>query len=318
MPDDFKNLAGAAFSKLSEKSNLDDLEKVASIAKYTAEAQKAEIEAQNARSTIWGGLGKNLPNIVVPLASLAAVVTTFWIQSNQVSLSRQQLEDTQWREFLESVNKSPNSAISDVTFVPRLKSFLHSNVYNGQVVDVAKRLLGQLTDRAGFDELFGVVFPEDSDVSLDDMKDVLNSLQRTDIAIQITCNPTDQAYQALQIPVRLSQWGLCDGGITDQQVLDYLKSYPGKDKIIQAKRDSYTTADEEYDVTRRILSIVREVLAKNKGTHINLAGLHFQWGDFTGIDFSEIDLTDTFFERCNFTGAVFDSTKISELQSKQF
>ena len=157
--------------------------------------------------------------------------------------------------------------------------------------------------------MFGVVFPEDSDVSLDDMKDVLNSLQRTDIAIQITCNPTDQAYQALQIPVRLSQWGLCDGGITDQQVLDYLKSYPGKDKIIQAKRDSYTTADEEYDVTRRILSIVREVLAKNKGTHINLAGLHFQWGDFTGIDFSEIDLTDTFFERCNFTGAVFDSTK---------
>lgn len=109
MPDDSKNLAGAAFSKLSEKSNLDDLEKVASIAKYTAEAQKAEIEAQNARSTIWGGLGKNLPNIVVPLASLAAVVTTFWIQSNQVSLSRQQLEDTQWREFLESVNKSPNS-----------------------------------------------------------------------------------------------------------------------------------------------------------------------------------------------------------------
>lgn len=65
-------------------------------------------------------------------------------------------------------------------------------------MDVAKRLLGQLTDRAGFDELFGVVFPEDSDVSLDDMKDVLNSLQRTDIAIQITCNPTDQAYQALQ------------------------------------------------------------------------------------------------------------------------
>src|SRR5271166_428570 len=249
MFDDPKNLARAAFSMLSEKSNLEDLEKVASIAKSAAEARKAEIESENARATFWGGLGKNLSSIVVPLASMAAVVTTFWIQSNQVTLSWQQLEDTQWREFLGSINKSPNTAISEVTFVPRLKTFLHSNVYKMQVIEVAKRFLGQLTDRAGFDDLFDVVFPAESDISLSDMKDVLKTLQRTDIAIQIACNPTDQAFQTSQIPTSFYPWGPCNTDITDQEALDYLKNYPGKDKVIQARRDSKATADEEYDVT---------------------------------------------------------------------
>lgn len=248
MFDDPKNLARAAFSMLTEKSALEDLEKVASIAKSAAEARKAEIESEIAKGTFWGGLGKSLSNIAVPIASIAAVVATFWIQSNQVTLSRQQLEDTEWREFLQSI-KSQNAAISEVTFVPRLKSFLHSNTYKTQVVDVAKRLLGQLTDRAGFDDLFNVVFPSGSSASLDDMRDILELLQRTDIAIQIACHPTDQAFQALQIPTKFDPWGLCDTEISDQEALDYLKNYPGKDKIIQARRDSRTTADEEGDVT---------------------------------------------------------------------
>jgi hypothetical protein len=176
------------------------------------------------------------------------------LDSVKVTLSRQQLEDTQWREFLESINNSPNAAISEVTFVPRLKSFLHSNVYNIQVVDIAKRLLGQLTDRPSFDDLFDVVFPTESSISLNDMKDVLKVLQRTDIAIQIACNPTDQAFQALQIPTGFYPWGLCTtDGITDQEALNYLKNYPDKGKVIQARRGSKATADEEYDVTRRIL-----------------------------------------------------------------
>jgi len=242
---------------------------------------------------------------VVPLASMAAVVTTFWIQSNQVTLSWQQLEDTQWREFLGSINKSPNTAISEVTFVPRLKTFLHSNVYKIQVIEVAKRLLGQLTDRAGFDDLFDVVFPAESDISLSDMKDVLKTLQRTDIAIQIACNPTDQTFQTSQIPTSFYPWGPCNTDITDQEALDYLKNYPGKDKVIQARRDSKATADEEYDVTRRILLIVRTTLVKNKETDINLNGVHLNGGNCTGIDFSRIDVTGAGFDNCDFTGAIF-------------
>jgi hypothetical protein len=313
MSEELENLTKAAFSKLSEKANLDDLEKAASIAKYAAEAQKAEIEAQNARGTIWGGIGKHLSNIVVPIASLVAVVTTFWIQSNQVSISRQQIQDTEWREFLGSINKSPNYAISEITFVPRLKSFLHSNVYKEQVVDVAKRLLGQLTDRAGFDDLINVVFPPERDVSLSDMKDVLNSLQRTDIAIQITCNPTDEAFHALKIPGPSLTWGLCDATFTDHQVLEFLETYPDKNKIIQARRDAIATAEEEYDVTRRLLAAIKILLADKKDATVDMSGVTLMRGDLTGIDLKNVVLTEASCERCDFTGTVLQSERHQKL-----
>ncbi len=313
MIDDPKGLVRAAFSLLSEKSTLDDLDKVGSIAKAAAEVDKAETDSKNARGTFWREVGAVFSSVAVPVAALATVVVTIWIQSNQASLSRQQLEDTQWREFLESISKSQNNAISDVTFVPRLKTFLHSNVYHDQVDDIAKRLLGRLTDKVSFDDLFNIAFPAGNTRRLSDMKDILKALQRTDIIIQITCNPTDQAFLSLQIPAGLAPWGLCATDITEQEALNYLKTYPSKDKIIQAKRDSNATADEENIVTNEILRIVRNISVENNGMEIDLSGLHFSGGDCSAIDFSRMDLTDALFASCDFTKSILTPVRYQNI-----
>jgi hypothetical protein len=314
MPEDYNYLARAALSKLSETSNLDDLEKAASIAKYAAETHQAETDSANSRKTAFGQLLGSIPSILVPLAALATVITTVWIQNNQIDLSRQQLEDTQWRTFLESVSKSQNSAISDVTFVPRLKTFLRSELYKDQVIDVAKRLLGQLTDRPGFDDLFNVVFPANSTSSINDMKDVLKSLSRTDVAIKLACNPTDQTFKDLQFPVTLYEWGLCDGGLKDDQVIGYLKTYPGKDKLVQARRDSFTTSDEEAEVSKRLSSVVRAFLVNNKGKDVDLSGVIIERADFSGVDLSLVDLTGASCDLCDFTGALLTPAKSEGFQ----
>src|SRR5271166_2131026 len=104
MFDDPKNLARAAFSMLSEKSNLEDLEKVASIAKSAAEARKAEIESENARATFWGGLGKNLSSIVVPLASMAQGRSVLRSVTGDLGFPR--------AEMSESIRDNPNRRLS--------------------------------------------------------------------------------------------------------------------------------------------------------------------------------------------------------------
>jgi hypothetical protein len=314
MPEDYNNLARAALSKLSETSNLDDLEKAASIAKYAAETHQAEIDSANSQKTAFGQLLGGIPSILVQLASLATVIATVWIQSNQINLSRQQLENTKWLTFLESVSKSQNSAISDVTFVPRLKTFLRSELYKDQVIDVAKRLLGQLTDRPGFDDLFNVVFPANSTYSINDMTDVLKSLTRTDIALKLVCNPTDETFKDLQIPVKLYDWGICDGGLKDDQVIGYLKTYPGKDKLIQARRDLFTTSDEEGEVSKRLSSAVRAFLINNKGKDVDLSGVAIEQADFSGVDLSLVDVTGASCDVCDFTGALLIPAKSEGFQ----
>jgi hypothetical protein len=293
MMEDLNRVSQAALSAANSDSSLDELDKISSIARATAEARKAEIDAKNATKILSNEFWKTWTSLLIPIASLLTVLATVYIQNKQLLLTRQQIEDTEWRDFLGSMRNSQNSAISDVTFVPRLKSFLPSETYGAQAVDVGKRLMGNLTDKAGFDDLYDTLFPVEKDITLHDITDILKNLQRTDAYLQTACSPVDPV---LSTPPEFSSWGYCVDTITDEQALSYLKNYGGKDVVMQARKNSFATTYEEKKLSNEIASIIKRQTSKNG---FDLSGLVFEYGDFSSVNFSSSDLTNSSFDNCD-------------------
>jgi uncharacterized protein YjbI with pentapeptide repeats len=295
--DDVNDLSRAALSTINQNSSLDDLDKVSSIAKAAAEAKKADLETKNAGRILSIEFWKTLTGIFIPIASLLTVVATVYIQSRQLMLTSHQIEDTQWRDFLDSIRKTQNVAISDVTFVPRLKSFLRSETYGLQATDVGKRLMGNLTDKPSFDDLFDTLFPHGANFTLADITDILKNLHRTDLSIEAACNPIDPT---LHIPSEFNPWGYCVNIITDEQALGFLKNYAGREAVMQARKNGSATESEEKRLYGTVASLLKERADKSE---VDLTDLVFDGGDFSSVDFSLSDLSGSQFNACNLSMA---------------
>ena len=182
MANELEELGKIATAKVGQNSTLEEIEKAVGINKAIAETTKATVESKNTRANIDLEWFKALPALAVPIVSLLTLFGTIWIQGLQLQASRQQDEDKQWRAFLhdvkQSVKGSPNQIISDPTFAPQLKSFLSSSVYKSQAVDLAKRMIGSLANKAAFDDILDIAFPDKDAASTADIADIDRSISR--------------------------------------------------------------------------------------------------------------------------------------------
>jgi hypothetical protein len=140
-------LVEAALQHVNPTSSLDDIGKALEIAKTATENAKTNQELRTSVEQMRGERLKTWASILVPIVSilalLATVLTQMYQQHSQLLAGRQQAEDAQWRELLATLQGGSSRAISDISLVPRLKTFFNSPTYGSQARDVSKRLMGK-------------------------------------------------------------------------------------------------------------------------------------------------------------------------------
>jgi len=308
------NILQSVLNRVTPTSPLDEIEKAVGIAKTAAEVSKTEIDTRNANAVTRQESLKAWSSILVPVVSLLALVFTIGVQaiqlessrqqqSQQLDATRQQNEDTQWRSFLDSIREetkdTPNRIISDVTFAPRLKTFLHSKLYGAQAVDVAKRMVGSIVDEGGFSDLIGVAYGDLNSVPLSDLIDISKSLNRLQ---QDAGNQCGILSKGLQLPATAGG-NFCNGNLSDDEaksLVDGLADKQNGTALLSRKQTTNTIASEQSLVSYMIAIIVRSAKSNDK---ISLNGAVIALVDLSKVDFGNFDLTNTILDRVDLYGS---------------
>ena len=172
----------------ADGASVEDLGKIAAAMKAVAETKQTEANARNKARETRLELFKSLAAFLVPVVSLLALFGTIISQNKQLEASRQQLEDTEWRDLLTSLKGQSDSVYSDPTVAPRLRSFFASPVYGEQAKSIAGRLMGHISNPDGFRDLYSAVFGDVTQQSVESIIDISRVLFATRQAQQGQCN----------------------------------------------------------------------------------------------------------------------------------
>jgi hypothetical protein len=130
---ELKDLEQRTLGEAAKATTVEQISVAATALKTIAEARTALNSDLTARRGYVLEVIKSLSTFLVPIVSLIALATTMVVQTQQIQATRQQTENTEWRDLLSSLKGEPGSVVlKDVTIAPRLTSFSTSTTYGGQ------------------------------------------------------------------------------------------------------------------------------------------------------------------------------------------
>ena len=143
------------------------------------------------------------PLITVTLLGL--ILTLYWagvfekglkgLHNHQLPVSREQNEDTQWRDLLSSFKGGSEVFYSDVTAVTHLRSFLESPRYKDEAIAIAMQVMGRLTRLDVFTALYSNVFGEPvTEQNFQRVLEVAQALNSTRQKAEMVCSSLSTKY----------------------------------------------------------------------------------------------------------------------------
>jgi hypothetical protein len=295
MPDKIDDLVDAALDHVDSSSSLEEISKAIEIAKSGSEYLKTNQEIQSSSAQIRSERLKTWASIMVPIVSilalLATVLTQMYQQHSQFQATRQQAEDTQWRDLLSSVQGGASKAISDVSLVPRLKSFFSSATYGSQARDLSKHLMGSLANDEAFRDLFTAVFPIIDYSKLGDLVDINRMMTRTVQEIHRKCEEYSLGFQVQ------GYHGLCSGTLNDNEVEQLARTTRNSHDILDTRFEYQDIYKELKFLSESILGAIKDLGGETKSANLDISGIYLYDVNASGLDFSRLDISECVFAR---------------------
>ena len=292
--------------RAADAASVQEISDVAAALKTVADARSAATPAiVAARRAYTLELIKALSALFVPIVSLLALAGTILVQTQQIAASRQQTENSEWRELLTSIKGEPGSfTVSDVTVAPRLMSFASSPMYGRQAKAIAIRIMGRLRNIEGFQDLLSYVFAEVTAENFADVISVSRALVSTRRHLDEQCDFIVKDYQEND-PNRVLR--TCTFSLTDKQFADLnILNKPVRDEIAKIRPIHVSLLWESFYLTQKVIPYLRSVYGKSSSLTpkppLDLSNVWFQNGDFSRMDLSQWDITGSFFTSPNFEG----------------
>jgi hypothetical protein len=306
-------LLDTALQTANASGTLDDLNKAADIAKAAAEAGKARADTANSSAQIRLESWKSFATFLVPVVSFLTIAFTVYMQYLQLQETQRQNEATQWREFLTSVSKkrSPNTAQSDPTFAPRLRSFFSSPTYKDQAISISKRMMGGIASDAGFKDLFGVTFVTIGATTLPDVVEIGQLLYSNLSSLYAECaafvDDLDDAIRR-KLPETYASLsaGICAPTIPERAIKDLGLNLQQSQKLSQLRRDLAAFESEVRFLSEKLGDLLRAnyfVGSPPAKATIRLNRVYILSADLSNVDFSSFDISDTVIDNAILKGA---------------
>jgi hypothetical protein len=313
MSEKIDELVEAALQHVNTASSLEDIGKALEIAKTATENAKTNQELRTSVEQMRGERLKTWASILVPIVSilalLATVLTQMYQQHSQFLAGRQQAEDTQWRELLATLQGGSSRAISDISLVPRLKTFFNSPIYGSQAGDVSKRLMGNLTDDGAFRDIYNAVFPEVRTTKLEDLIDISRIMFRTDTELHRKCAVLSQGLVIATQYQDPSEWGVCSILLPDAAIVGIIKSVNNSAEILNTRHAATDSASELLFLSAKILLAIKQYSKEYPNKHSDMSGLQIYGADAKEVDFSGIDVSRSVFSYVDFSNAKLTPSK---------
>jgi uncharacterized protein YjbI with pentapeptide repeats len=306
-----QKLEAAASDKIADLKTLDELKNAAELSSFIAAAKKTNTEANNYTRHLRLESVKSLATFLVPIVSLLTLFATILIQSFQLTQTRQESEDKEWRELLTVIKNSAKEDSPDITIAPRLKSFFGSARLGSQTKAISKRMLGQLTYEPGFRDLFEELFGSVTLANIADTIDIARTLRVTQNTFEARClNASAEVLGRDDIPT-VKSYGLCGTAISETDFSKHVLTLKNSDQIIQLRRTYFEVLKEQVFVRDKIVGVLTEGYKKGTSNQqkLDMSKIHLSGGDLSGIDFSNIDLTGSILSFVRLDGAVLTPLK---------
>jgi uncharacterized protein YjbI with pentapeptide repeats len=253
----------------------DDLEML----KKQKELEKLEIDIGNAKATLGLERFKAWAALLGPVMTAVTVLGTVYLGFLQISAKSDSDEDANWRQTINSIDEIRPKDLAVRHFGTLLKPFLESKRYRTLAIGVTIDELPKLRDVGTFKDLFSAAFPRSDPKDLRTLLDVARRMTETGYDLQAAvAASTDEANVSLKRDERsvvLNEVALlCD------PIADILRNV-------------------DHKVVSRYFSS-----GQNGSSKIPLDNIYFERCDFTGINFSDVDLTNSAFDYVKLDGAV--------------
>jgi hypothetical protein len=303
----FDVLLDSALEKAGDTATLTDLKTVADISKLIAEAEKAKNDLAHSRTQLSLERIKSLATVLVPIASLVTVAFTIFVQYLQLGETQRQNEATQWRDFLSASNNFL-SLQNDPTFAPRMLSFFSSPQYRDQAISISKGMMGGLTNKIGFINLFDAVFPSVDDRNISDIADVGKLLNINEQSSYSDCqrffDQLDEATKS-KIPSIKYTAGICSPVIAEKTIKELGLESDQEKLLSKYRRTVFALEEENGYVSEKIAAFLRANYPVGSASNkkIQLAKIYLIGSNLSNVDFSNIDISDAVIDDCNLDGS---------------
>ena len=303
-----------SLARLSETASLDDFEKAIGIAKSAADARKSNTDAQYQTRQLRLETVKSWSAMLVPIVSLFALFGTIYFQSIQLRATREQSEDTQWRELLNSLRRSPNVISSDITVAPRLRSFFASPRYGKQAHEFARLFMGHISSFSGFKDIYFATFAAVDENNIEAIAKLLRAIYNTKHEIQAAC---EAAPESAGLDKKHKGFGgICDTTLSESDVSRTIRSSAKAENILQMREAYSANIDQLYFLSQAVAVFLKEnyKFGSVRKSHIDLTNSYLVSVDLSDIDFSLIDIAGTIFNNVELKGTHLHSERFTGVE----
>jgi hypothetical protein len=235
-----EELRDRAINEAEKTGTLSDIVQAITVAKTVAEERKTVEDLASARRSLRSGQIQSIITGITAIISVLGLIGTSIYNIAQISATHEQIETTQWRDLLSSLDK-PNPDIAQSLTVPfRLRSFANSKRYSQDARLIGAAVLSKVADFDGFRQLFNFIFADQRANDIETMIEIQGQLSSTFQKLDNSCLEKSQRFEFPKTPAYQS---VCWDAYTDKQVQDFgLKI---EDSDIWEMRKAYRQLDSE-------------------------------------------------------------------------
>ena len=294
-----EELRDRAIDEAEKTGTLSDIAQAITVAKAVAEERKTIEDLTSARRSLRSSQIQLIVAGITVIISVLGLVATSVYNIAQISATREQIETTEWRDLLSSLDK-PNADFAQSLTVPfRLRSFANSKRYSQDARLIGAAVMSKIADIDGFRQLFNFIFADQG--AANDVGTIAEIDSQLYSSFQRTFSACQEKSQHMELSKTIAN--VCWAAYTDKQVQDF--GVKIEDSDIWKMRKAVDQQGRELTfLSSQIAAALRSSPAFDKqNKNLKLANVLLTNADFSNIDFSNIDISGSQFDKIVLTHA---------------
>jgi uncharacterized protein YjbI with pentapeptide repeats len=300
MPSKLDELRDRALEEAAKTGTLNDITQAITVAKTVAEERKATEDLASAGRSLRFAHTQFVVTGLTAIISVLGLIATSVYNIAQISATRAQIETTEWRDLLSSLD-NPNLDIAQSLTVPfRLRSFASSARYSEDARLIGAGVISKVADFVAFQQLFNFIFADQRGNDINTMAEIQRQLYSAFVKTNDSCSNMSQRFK---FPNTQVFQNVCWNGYTDKQIQDF--GVTANDSEVWSMRKKY--GQQSFEMTfmsSKIAAALPRTVANNAANKdLKFTNVHFQNSDFSNVDLTGVDISGDNFSACQLTNA---------------
>jgi len=292
--------------------------------KADEDAKKSAVDASLASKQLRHSLISSMLAPLVPLTSLATVIVTLYIANTQTHVARDQArekitedrairEEANWKAFEDDLNKSSADALYAAgTFVSRLRTFDASGNHRLQLSDINKQFMARLNSEYAFKDMWKIAIKNTTEENFETVVELARGKRYQFDRIVNDCAEIKVPPGKLPEDLLWNYLGACSPKYTQEELSKAIPDPSLQRKISTLKESMNSVSSIQWFLGQEISNFVKKTSTIEKGGKpYDLSNVLFQGADFDGVDFSQMNLSQTVFASSTVNDAVLTAKSMT-------